>query len=137
MKTMATKGNLDKGKKLTNHSARKHLVQKLRDANVPPTDIMQISGHKNVQSIINYSSISETQQKCYSNMLATHHEKENPVKLNPFGLSSNTDGPRAPTNSVSCSNTVTQENSQLNSIFYGATLHINQLNIYTNNSNPM
>ncbi|KAH3855190.1 hypothetical protein DPMN_097754 [Dreissena polymorpha] len=29
---------------LTNHSARKHMVQKLRDSACYPTDIMQISG---------------------------------------------------------------------------------------------
>ncbi|XP_061191553.1 uncharacterized protein LOC133199700 [Saccostrea echinata] len=46
MKEMAVKANFT-GKKLTNHSARKHLIQKLRDLNVPPTDKMQISGHKN------------------------------------------------------------------------------------------
>ena len=57
-------------RKLTNHSARKHMVQKLRDSGCCPTDIMQISGHKNVQSIINYSNISlQTQKKC-SNILA-------------------------------------------------------------------
>ncbi|XP_033731021.1 uncharacterized protein KIAA1958 homolog [Pecten maximus] len=133
MKTMAQKGNLDKDKKLTNHSARKHLVQKLRDANVPPTDIMQISGHKNVQSIINYSSISETQQRSYSNMLATHRETGNPVNLNPSSEMNFTHVPSV--HNASSTSSITQANSQLNSIFYGATLHINNLNIYT--SNPM
>lgn len=62
MKSMATKAGLDPNKRLTNHSARKHLVQKLRDNNVAPTDIMQITGHKNVQSVINYSTISDKKQ---------------------------------------------------------------------------
>ena len=71
MKTMCEKAGID-GKRLTNHSARKHLVQKLRDANIPPTEIMQITGHKNVQSVINYSSISkENQKRCSSIMSST------------------------------------------------------------------
>ena len=31
------------------------MIQKLNDQCVPPTHIMQISGHKNVQSLKNYS----------------------------------------------------------------------------------
>ena len=58
MKEMSSKVNFT-GKKITNHSARKHLVQKLRDENVPPTDIMQISGHRNVQSVLYYRLITE------------------------------------------------------------------------------
>ena len=36
----------------TNHSGRKTPVQKLQDNNVPPNQIVQIIGHKNLQSII-------------------------------------------------------------------------------------
>jgi integrase len=50
------KAGLDTNKRLTNHSARKYLVQKLKDNNVENTDIMQISGHKSVQSVRNYSA---------------------------------------------------------------------------------
>ena len=46
LKAMAVDGGLDQNKRLTNHSTRKHLVQKLRDSGIAPTDIMQISGHK-------------------------------------------------------------------------------------------
>lgn len=48
MKTTAEKAGLD-AKNLTNHSGRKRMIQKLNDEGVPPTHIMQISGHKNVQ----------------------------------------------------------------------------------------
>ena len=41
-------------KRLTNHSARKDLVQKLNDNEIPPTQIMQITGHRNVNSVNNY-----------------------------------------------------------------------------------
>ena len=60
MKTMAEKAGLD-AKNLTNHSRRKRMIQKLNDEGVPPTHIMQISGHKNVQSLNNYSTLSERQ----------------------------------------------------------------------------
>ena len=64
MKTMASKGNLN-NERLTNHSARKHMIQKLNDHEIPPTHIMQLSGHRNVQSITNYSSLNLNQQKKY------------------------------------------------------------------------
>ena len=54
LKTMAQKAELDTSN-LSNHSARKRMIQKLSEQNVPPTHIMQVSGHKNVQSINNYT----------------------------------------------------------------------------------
>ena len=69
MKSMCDKAKIT-NRKLTNHSARKLLVQKLRDNNIPPTEIMQITGHKNIQSVLNYSSISLENQKRCSNILA-------------------------------------------------------------------
>lgn len=82
LKTMAVQGGLDKEKRLTNHSARKHLVQKLRDCGVAPTDIMQVSGHKNIQSILTYSAMSENQQKECSNILSNSHTNINKPKEN-------------------------------------------------------
>jgi hypothetical protein len=51
-------------------SCSKYLVQKLKDNSVEDTDIMQISGHKSVQSVKNYSAISEGKHKRISNVLA-------------------------------------------------------------------
>ena len=70
MKTMAKKAGLN-ADDLTNHSTRKRMIQKLNDHEVPPTHIMQISGHKNVQSLNNYSSRSE---KKTAAGYAQHHE---------------------------------------------------------------
>ncbi|KAH3741088.1 hypothetical protein DPMN_047806 [Dreissena polymorpha] len=65
LKAMAKDAGFLKHKRITNHSVRKFLVQKLRNANIPPTETMAIIGHKNVQSISNYSNISvKQQQKC-------------------------------------------------------------------------
>ena len=62
MKTIAEKGALS-SKRLTNHSARKRMTQKLNDSDIPPS-------HRNVQSINNYSHISQQQQKDMSRILS-------------------------------------------------------------------
>ena len=38
------------------------MSQALVNNDVPPTDIMQLSGHKNVRGIIGYSTVSQKQQ---------------------------------------------------------------------------
>lgn len=60
MKTMAEKASLS-GRKV-NHSTRKTVVTHLIDSNVAPTTVMQLTGHKNVQSVNNYNSASEKTQ---------------------------------------------------------------------------
>ncbi|CAG2201425.1 unnamed protein product [Mytilus edulis] len=74
MKIMKEKGDLDKDKRLTNHSARKYLVQKLRKNDIQNTDIMQISGHKSVTSVNNYSSMDEDKHRKISNILSNPTE---------------------------------------------------------------
>ena len=69
MNTMASKANIN-NERLTNHSARKHMIQKLNNSEIPPTHIMQLNGHKNVQSITNYSSLNLNQQKNISGILS-------------------------------------------------------------------
>jgi formylmethanofuran dehydrogenase subunit B len=51
--------------KLVNHSTKKHLVQKLVDNNIPLTEIAQITGHKNVNSFNNYSTVSDKKHNTY------------------------------------------------------------------------
>ena len=68
MKTMAAKGGL-KGR-YTNHSGRKTMMQELVQNNVPPTQIIQLSGHKNLQSVNNYSQVSVEQQQNMSRILS-------------------------------------------------------------------
>ena len=69
IKTMAEKAGLDNSH-LTNHSAQKRMIQTLNDKDIPPSHIMQLSGHKNVQSINNYSHVSQEQQKSMSRILS-------------------------------------------------------------------
>ena len=53
-----------------NQSTRKHLVQKLVDNDVPPNEIIQITGHKNVNSLNNYSTLSDKKQQQISAVLS-------------------------------------------------------------------
>ncbi|CAC5376217.1 Protein draper,Cell death abnormality protein 1,Platelet endothelial aggregation receptor 1,Multiple epidermal growth factor-like domains protein 11,Multiple epidermal growth factor-like domains protein 10,Multiple epidermal growth factor-like domains protein 6 [Mytilus coruscus] len=53
-----------------NHSARKTTVTSLLHSNVKATQIMQMTGHCNVQSINQYSSASLEQQEKMSNILS-------------------------------------------------------------------
>ena len=70
LKRMVEDSGLETDKKLVNHSTRKHLVQKLVDNDIPPTEIMQITGHKNVASINNYSTLSDRKQQQISGLLS-------------------------------------------------------------------
>ena len=55
----------------TNHTGRKTLVQKLQDNDDLPNQIIQITGHKNLQSINNYCSLRERQIENISNILTS------------------------------------------------------------------
>ena len=57
------------GKK-TNHSIRKTMCTNLLHAGVPPTVVAQLSGHKNIQSLMSYSVASNDQQKEMYNILS-------------------------------------------------------------------
>ena len=63
MKGCAQLAGIGKDKRITIHSARKTLVQKLQDNDIRPTQIVQITGHKNLNSFNNYSSLREQQQQ--------------------------------------------------------------------------
>ena len=54
----------------TNHSGRKTAIQTLLHAEVAPTEVQQLSGHKNVQSLNAYSTLSTGQQQQLSNILS-------------------------------------------------------------------
>lgn len=71
MKNCAEVAGIGFDKRITNHSARKTLVQKLQDNNVPPTQIVQVTGHKNLQSVNNYSSLRDNQQEAISSILSS------------------------------------------------------------------
>ena len=67
--------------KITNHSLRKTLCQILYSAHVDPTVIIQLSGHKNVNSVLNYATADMEQQQDMSEILSyTTARKRRPEK---------------------------------------------------------
>ena len=70
MKTMAQTAGL--GPNFKNYSGGKASIQTSVNNDVPPTDIMQLSVHKNVQSITSYSTVSQKQQLNMFHTLTVH-----------------------------------------------------------------
>ncbi|XP_052795374.1 transcriptional regulator QRICH1-like [Mya arenaria] len=160
LKKMASDGGLDSNKRITNHSTRKHLVQKLRDSGIAPTDMMQISGHKNIQSIMNYSEMSEEKHQQCSRILSKVRQQPTSTITGPESSVSQLDNvidkenrqenlylphPRLPqmlenvqppssttVNSISVVNDNISLNTQMNSLFAGAVLNIQHFNINMN-----
>jgi hypothetical protein len=145
LKAMAKDAGFLKHKRITNHSVRKFLVQKLRNANIPPTETMAITGHKNVQSITNYSNISvEQQQKC-SNILAQSSKCNNPTDSScspsctetmaemqprqPLSTVEQVDLDVRPTQSLHQQMSFSSSNN-FASQFFGATFNIQNVNVY-------
>ena len=52
------------------HSGRKTMIQTLTNNDIPATDIIQLLGHKNLQSVSNYPVVSEKQQVQMSRTLS-------------------------------------------------------------------
>ena len=60
------------GKKLTNHSARKTLIKKLRTANVERQRIIQVTGHASEQSLQDYDEGTEQKQGVLSSIISNN-----------------------------------------------------------------
>ena len=60
MKTMCQNVGIS-GRK-TNHSVRKTTITQLMQSNTPPTFVQTVSGHKNVNSLLNYATPSKSQE---------------------------------------------------------------------------
>ena len=57
-------------KKISNHSVRKTSISRLLDAGVPGNFVMQLSGHKNLQSLSSYKSASIAHRRHMSDTLS-------------------------------------------------------------------
>ena len=57
-------------KKLTNHSARKTLVNKLKKSNVERSSIVKVTGHRNLQSLDDYDEGDEVEQRDLSTKIS-------------------------------------------------------------------
>ena len=76
--TMANKSGITV--KITNRSLRKTLCQILSLTHVDPTVIIQLSGHKNVNSVLNYATADMDLQKDMSEILTRQDVKGGNVK---------------------------------------------------------
>ena len=56
-------------KKLTNHSARKTVMKKLKSSSIPKCEIKNITGHSSEQGLDDYDSGDENEQKIMSNII--------------------------------------------------------------------
>ncbi|XP_078367642.1 uncharacterized protein LOC144651550 [Oculina patagonica] len=71
MKSVVKNTPLEKSKKrLTNHSARKTVVKKLRAASVERQSIIQVTGHVSEKSLNDYDEGSEKEQQQLSNIIS-------------------------------------------------------------------
>ena len=71
MKTIIKDSSVEtSGKRLTNHSARKTLVKKLRVSNVERESIIQVTGHANTKSLDDYDEGSEQEQQRLSHIIS-------------------------------------------------------------------
>ena len=72
MKTMKENSPLKdvcQDKKLTNHSARKTVVKKLKTSGIPKCEIKNITGHSSEQGLDDYDSGDENEQRIMSNII--------------------------------------------------------------------
>ncbi|XP_033727679.1 glutamine-rich protein 1-like [Pecten maximus] len=112
MKTMTINANIKGEKRLTNTSVRKHLCQKLLENDIPDTQAVQITGHKNPNSLNNYRAMTSAQKRNISSMLCN---------TNP--------------NDGGQTNTCAQQTSE-RSVFTGSVINGGVFNITINN-NPI
>lgn len=67
-------------KRVTNHSARKTMIQRLVDSKFSSNEVAQLSGHKNLKSLDSYMSVSNDTQRDMS--LSLSHSNRNPLQDN-------------------------------------------------------
>ena len=70
-KKLAEAANLPSGN-------RKTAIQTLLHANTPPTDVVQLTGHENIQSLNSYSLMSADQQRNNSHFLSSNLSRNMP-----------------------------------------------------------
>jgi hypothetical protein len=91
MKTMIADTPLaSSSKRLTNHSARKTLVKKLRLNNVERSSIMNVTGHRNEQSLNDYDEGNKNEQRHISNLIGSKSvnplSKRKPMSMNMMNI---------------------------------------------------
>jgi len=77
---MIKEAGIASDKCLTNTTARKHLLTKLADHNIPDRQIVQSSGHKNISSFNHYAQMSRKRQNEISDIMSGHNDSSNSAK---------------------------------------------------------
>ncbi|CAB4005042.1 zinc finger MYM-type 2-like [Paramuricea clavata] len=81
-------GIRDEEQKLSNHSARKTMVKKLKENHIPDTDIIQVTGHNNLMSLNTYDELSNDRMRRMSGILSgSDNNKANDSSTPGSGLS--------------------------------------------------
>ena len=127
VKNMLAASQVHSDKKLVNHSTRKHLVQKLVDNNIPPNEIVQITGHKNVNSLNNYSAISDRRQQHISTVLSRRGESSTSVATS--------SSPKVTVDEITSVSTV-QPSTSAGTLPFLYQCQVGTGNIFTNSQNP-
>ena len=68
LRCMVSAAGIGDDRRLTNHSARKLLIQNLSNLNIDSNHIKQVSGHKSVESITNYAHLNSKQHETISDV---------------------------------------------------------------------
>ena len=108
---------------LVNHSTRKHLVQKL----VEPNEFVQITGHKNVNSLNSYSAISDRRQQHISTVLSRRGESSTSVATS--------SSPKVTVDEITSVSTV-QPSTSAGTLPFLYQCQVGTVNIFTNSQNP-
>ncbi|XP_066935958.1 zinc finger MYM-type protein 3-like [Clytia hemisphaerica] len=89
MKEIISGTNIEKGKKITNHSGRKLFVKKMKAANIPETSIIKITGHKTTEGLKSYDPGDQGEMKRMSDAIvarpksASSHPSSSTITRNP------------------------------------------------------
>ena len=128
VKNMLAASQVHSHKKLVNHSTRKHLVQKLVDNNIPPNEIVQITGHKNVNSLNNYCAISDRRQWHISTVLSRRGESSTSVATS--------SSPKVTVDEITSVSTV-QPSTSAGTLPFLYQCQVGTVNIFTNSQKPI
>ena len=135
MKEMAKKADLPdrEFKRFTNTSVRKHLCQKLLENNIPDSQAIHITGHKNPQSLNNYRQLTNKQKHCMSTLLA--NSKSAAIPTSEFGQPPAQNFSTSSSQSHHVASSVSHEMNTENifpTIFQGAPIYGGNFNITIN-----
>lgn len=130
MKAMVEKISDANGQKYTNHSNRKTLFTTLLENDVERSDIGQLSGHRNVQSLDSYASTPEETQRGMSSMISRQMCS---TFQDPPTTSNSSDASRTnPTVVFNATSSQNSLNSSASGLFYGARFENATINVSFN-----